>query len=471
MSLEHFESLAIRQSNESRNESRRSSLASSIASRAKGRATMFGRRKTKPEEIAPGNVAAAPTDHFFSLPSELQVEMLSYLPVQDVLSCRLASRFLNRIICTNESDIVRQCLRYQLPRICKQLYPEIKEARAYTLFELYNMQRRVVLSNKLATQLIDFVELEIMRRNTAAKREIFKWDRIRLFRRFAPLCFVIYHFFEKWRIRLKVKRQLDLSTTRQDRIQERYDEQQKLATSYDPHLLKEANDMYYFLLNSVMRILRPPTYATGVEKAFKGWHPPSFTKRDVCHLLAIGGIGKLTEILAQNGLSARAKAMMTFGRAVSCPHHLSKEERLWPKSTPGTAMTTGVQESSSEVTAAIPYDQPPYHPSMVSHGIWDEIVPGVLTDYGLRLQAGPYSKGTKAFLSDHLGYDIVAALKKTDGSSTWRPDARGSIVSLHEEVPEGNEARWVEISLWRAEAAAAKLEASGVIPQVEAQQF
>ena len=414
--------------------------------------------------------AAAPTDQFFSLPSELQVEVISYLPVQDVLSCRLASRFLNRIICTNESDIVRRCLKYHLPSICARLYPEIKQARGYTLFELYNMQRRVVLSNKLATQLVDFVELEIMRRNTHAKREAFRRDRMKLLRRFAPLVFVVSHFFERWRLRIKTKRNFDLCT-KQDRIDERYEEQKKLATAYDPHLLREANDMYYFILNTMMRILRPPTYATGAEKAIRGWRPPEFTKRDVCHMLAIGGIGKLTEVLSRSGLNAKAKAMMNFGRAVSCPHPISKEERLWPKGSPGTVITTGIQESSSEFTAAIPYDQPPYHPSIVSLGIWDEIVPGVLTDYGLREQAGPYSKGTKAFLSDHLGYDIVAALRRTDGSPTWRPEARGSISSLHEEVPEGAEARWIDASTFKAEAEAAKLEAVGVIPSVHVQQI
>ncbi len=78
---------------------------------------------------------------YFSLPNELQMEIIFELHIRDVFSCRRVSQSFSTLLISNESWLVGLCIAYKLPPYRSTLYFPLTD-RKYILQDLYMMYRR-----------------------------------------------------------------------------------------------------------------------------------------------------------------------------------------------------------------------------------------------------------------------------------------------------------------------------------------
>ncbi|XP_044718132.1 f-box domain-containing protein [Hirsutella rhossiliensis] len=135
---------------------------------------------------------------FLALPNELQVQVLSSLPLTDILTLRLTSKSWHTLITLNESPIVRYHLDHHIPAYALRLYP-ITNSSDMTFHFLCSIWHRLHVAAKLAFLMCEWITKEIFLRQSEAQRAAFAPQHERMRRRLIPLLFTIFHFFETYR--------------------------------------------------------------------------------------------------------------------------------------------------------------------------------------------------------------------------------------------------------------------------------
>ena len=338
---------------------------------------------------------------FLSLPNELHVLILCELDLQTVLSLRLASRSLNSLVASCESALVRYYTKNVCTALETYLYPPPGPNEA-TIHYLLNWKHRKNTSRTLSAQLCNFVSREILFRNTLKKRSAFQPTWNRMFQKLCPLIFTLNHFFESYRHSLLsrcIANSKEGSTFAIVAGPALWDDQMQIMDAYDPILLLDLYHCYGFLLQAFERKLRPPSYATGLERLLRGWTAKPATTQEIEVLLMLGGMDMIGRVLGHGAYNERRRALDAFIRALD------------PAANPGGWRS--VWEGLGLDPVAVPLDRIPATrlgiPAL--HLIW---VPNALNlllakeviehvDFG-----GDSSvRSTRDFVSDLVGWDIL----------------------------------------------------------------
>ncbi|KAL2356163.1 hypothetical protein BJ546DRAFT_970087 [Cryomyces antarcticus] len=333
-------------------------------------------------------------DLFCALPNELIAHILCELPLADVSALRLTARSCHHLVSNSESAVVRYWERYKLSNSQKGLFPPPAPSQA-KLHYLWGLQRRGIIANKLAVLLTDFVAHEILIIRGKRKRKQFQpiWERMH--GKMIPLLLVLTHFLERYRAALLEKCLQDWPPNHGFEILPLGDStllpnEKTLMADYDPELLVQCHSMYTFMVQAFGRQLRPPTYASPVERALRGWSAQPPTRHEFATVLVLGGIPAIKDIMSNKTYSERRRAFGLFISGIS-PRESTRWREHWGK------LDTGI---SLERVPALRVVLPPVH------SFWIEAAKGVLLEKEV-VKDVEEIKSIREFLSDLVEYDIL----------------------------------------------------------------
>lgn len=257
------------------------------------------------------------------MPDELHIYMLRELCVSDLLALRRTSRVLNMLVTENAPAIVRYWVKNRLGNLHLQLYPAPRPDAIDFPF-LLTMRRRHIASIRLTRQLANHLVGE-----PTEQRQL--WTSV--YERMLPLVFGVGYFLDEHR-RLLLERDLGhirprsrigyhVRTTGGISSQER-----KILKNLDAPLRLQYFYMYCFIVQVLLRKLRPCSRAGAVEKFLRGFSNQPACSEDVAFFLILGGIGQVAKLLACPVYSERRRYLLTY-RAHMSPHTSKCWRKHW----------------------------------------------------------------------------------------------------------------------------------------------
>jgi hypothetical protein len=302
------------------------------------------------------------------------------------------------VVSSCESALVRHFTKYICTGLEIFLYPPPGPNEA-TLQYLLNWRHRKNTSRKLSAQLCNFVAREILFRNTLKKRSAFQPTWNRMFQKLCPLIFTLNHFFESYRQSLLSRCIANSKEGQTFAIcagPALWDDQMQIMDAYDPILLLDLYHCYGFLLQAFERKLRPPSYATSLERLLRGWTAKPATTQEIEVLLMLGGMDMIKNVLRYNTYSERRKALDSFIRNLDPSKNPSGWKSLWS--------SLGVVEHIEKIPQTrlgIPALHLIWVPNALNLLLAKEVIEHV--DFG-----GDSSvRSTRDFVSDLVGWDIL----------------------------------------------------------------
>ncbi|CCF47134.1 F-box domain-containing protein [Colletotrichum higginsianum] len=243
-----------------------------------------------------------------ALPTELQIQVISSLPLTDVLNLRRVSKSWHAIVTLNEAPIVRHHLEHHIPTYALRLYPSSDPTTA-NFHHLCGLWHRLHVAAKLSFLMCEWITKEIFLRTTETQRLEFAPQRERMRRRLIPLLFTVFHFFETYR---KLHLQHILDHNGHGLLHEPYTLnpiEVQIMNMYDDQTLLRVHQVFPLVISSFCRRLRPPSYAGRVERSLRGYlkeKPP-----DEVHvaILCVGGLRQVERLWEIKGYNSRRGAV------------------------------------------------------------------------------------------------------------------------------------------------------------------
>ncbi|KAI1845656.1 hypothetical protein JX265_005346 [Neoarthrinium moseri] len=247
---------------------------------------------------------------FLSLPNELKIQIISSLPLADVLSLRLASKSWHAMVTFNELPITRYHLEHHIPAYALRLYP-IPDVSKVNFHYLCGIWHRLHVAAKVAYLICEWITKEIFLRNTEAQRNEFAPQRERMRRRLIPLLFTVFHFFETYRdLHVKYVEEhgygLNRSPYTINPIEAR------IMNMYDDKTLLQVHQVFPMVVASFVRRLRPPSYAGRLERTLRGYLKDKPSDEIYATALWVGGLRQVERFWEIKGYTTRRGAVDTW---------------------------------------------------------------------------------------------------------------------------------------------------------------
>ncbi|KAJ6445569.1 cyclin-like F-box [Purpureocillium lavendulum] len=263
---------------------------------------------------------SAPFDQLFlALPNELQVQIISSLPLTDVLNLRLASKSWHALITLNEAPIVRHHLDHHIPAYALRLYP-ISDNSEFTFHYLCSLWHRLHVAAKLAFLMCEWITKDIFLRQSEAQRAAFAPQHERMRRRLIPLLFTVFHFFETYR-KLHLKHLAEHGGQGLQREPYTLNPIEKeIMDMYDDRTLLRVHEVFPLVISSFCRRLRPPTYVGRVERSIRGYLRERPSDEVHVAILCIGGLRQVERLWEIKGYNSRRTAVDTWYHGLTKDH-------------------------------------------------------------------------------------------------------------------------------------------------------
>ncbi|KAK0383308.1 hypothetical protein NLU13_9221 [Sarocladium strictum] len=266
----------------------------------------------QPRTSTESTTKSIPLDQLFhALPNELQVQIISALPLNDILNLRLASKSWHSLITLNETPIVRCHLETQIPAYALRLYP-FNGPSDSTLHNLCGLWHRLHVAAKLAHMMCVWITKDIFLQQTEAQKQAFAPQTERMRRRLIPILFTVFHFFETYRkLHLEHLEKNGGYGLRRE-VFTLNPIEAEIMSMYDDQTLLRVHEAFPLVISSFCRRLRPPTYVGRVERSLRGYlrEKPS----DDVHsaILCIGGLREVGKLWETKGYNSRRAAVDTW---------------------------------------------------------------------------------------------------------------------------------------------------------------
>lgn len=254
-----------------------------------------------------------PFDQLFrSLPTELLIQVISFLPLQDVLNLRVAAKSWHSLITLNEVPIVRVHLEQNIPAYARRLYP-INDSSELNFHYLCGLWHRLHVAAKLSFFVSEYVTRDIFLYRSEAQRTSFAGQYERMRRRLIPLIFTMFHFFETHR-KLHLEHiaehggyyGLERQTYTINPIEK------KIMDTYDDQTLLRVHEVFPLVISSFCRRLRPPTYVGRVERSLRGYIREKPSDDIQAAIIIIGGLRQAEKLWEIKGYNSRRSAVDTW---------------------------------------------------------------------------------------------------------------------------------------------------------------
>ncbi|KAG6362992.1 hypothetical protein INS49_008087 [Diaporthe citri] len=262
-------------------------------------------------ESATARPRSLPFDQLFlNLPNELQIQIISYLPLSDVLNLRRASKSWHNMVTLNEFPIVRRQLEHEIPAYAKRLYP-VSYPSGYTLHYLCGLWHRLHVAAKLSGLMCDWCTKEIFLKTTKDQIASFASQRERMYRRLIPLLFTIFHFFENYRkLHLQYVQDHGHGVERTPYTLNPIEVQ--IMNMYDDRTLLQVHQVFPLVVASFCRRLRPPSYVGRVERTVRGYLREKPADEVHTAVLCLGGLRQVLRLWEVRGYNTRRGAVDTW---------------------------------------------------------------------------------------------------------------------------------------------------------------
>ncbi|KAI0206439.1 F-box domain-containing protein [Astrocystis sublimbata] len=266
--------------------------------------------------VESSRIKSATFDQLFAhLPNELKIQIITSLPLSDILSMRIASRSWHAMITYNESVIARYHLQHHIPAYAIRLYPQ-PEPHLMRLHYLCGIWHRLHVASKLSILISERVTKEIFLRTTEAQRQDFAPQYERMRRRLIPLLFTIFHFFETYRtLHLEYIKEYGHGLA-----QEPYTVnpiELKVLSMYDDQTLLRVHQVFPLVVSSFCRRLRPPSYVGSFERSIRGYLRDKPEDEVYVAALCVGGLRQVERFWEVKGYNKRRAMVDTWYQSVS----------------------------------------------------------------------------------------------------------------------------------------------------------
>lgn len=189
--------------------------------------------------------------------------------------------------------------------------------------------------------------------------------------------------------------------------------------------LSAAHDMYRLLIATFTRQLRPPSYATTLERAVRGWNGRIPTEKELYLVLNFGGLSMVNEILSIQSYAGRCKAVEAFHKGLQVEETIKWEEN-WRELIFGPF-------GSLEGCGIGDLDSVRISPS---GNLWDE----ALFEYSRFNECSAERKTTRQIIGDFLEYDVLLEYDAHEGPQPVRGQLhRSTQLGQSNESQEGEE--------------------------------
>ena len=253
-----------------------------------------------------------PLDQLYrALPTELQIQVISFLPLQDVLNLRLAGKSWHSLVTLNEVPIVRYHLEQNIPAYARRLYP-INDASELNFHYLCGLWHRLHVAAKLSFFISEYVTKDIFLYRTEAQRINFAGQYERMRRRLIPLLFTMFHFFETYRkLHLEhIAEHGGYGLKREPYTMNPIEK--KIMDMYDDQTLLRVHEVFPLVISSFCRRLRPPTYVGRVERSLRGYIREKPSEDIHVAILCVGGLRQVERLWEIKGYNSRRSAVDTW---------------------------------------------------------------------------------------------------------------------------------------------------------------
>lgn len=266
----------------------------------------------QPRASTESTTKCIPLDQLFlALPNELQVQIISSLPLNDLLNLRLASKFWHSLITLNETPIVRYHLATQIPAYALRLYP-LNDPSHATLHNLCGLWHRLHVAAKLAHMMCVWITKDIFLQQTESQKLAFAPQTERMRRRLIPLLFTLFHFFEMYRkLHLEYLDKNGGYGLRREAFTLNPIEAE-IMSMYDDQTLLRVHEAFPLVISSFCRRLRPPTYVGRVERSLRGYLREKPSDEVHSAILCIGGLREVGKLWETKGYNSRRAAVDTW---------------------------------------------------------------------------------------------------------------------------------------------------------------
>jgi hypothetical protein len=248
------------------------------------------------------------------MPNEIQVHILCYLDMPEILSLRITSKPLWELIQLNASIISRVVLRSSSlgsdPLFLETLYrPPLPVEKLDYFLQMMHRERTVL---RMVSTIADYVQMKIYQVKSTSRRKQFAPSRARMENRMKASTFVIYHFLEKFRAGLVQNSERACSNSHGTlRPSESFENemQREIINGYPEGTLLPAFQFYRIMVSAYRQKLRPPTYAGTIERKLRGWDRTPASDADVAQVLIYGGMEEVLKVMLQPTYGARLQAL------------------------------------------------------------------------------------------------------------------------------------------------------------------
>ncbi|RPB25538.1 hypothetical protein L211DRAFT_87214 [Terfezia boudieri ATCC MYA-4762] len=252
---------------------------------------------------------------FFALPTELQLEVINNLPLNDITSLQQTSQAFSHLVQNNEAHIVKQYIKRWMPKYISILFP-IPTTDPATLKFLQDVTYRREVSNQLAELLARRIVKEmgqgVRMRRRSINPKVIEYVVERLESGFSPLILALFHFLETYHARkaqeISGTGPFDAGTLEDREFQIQSD----IMSHYPDWLLLKVHQMYHLLLHLFTRRLTKQPFA--FFRQIARWNhaqPGGIRPEDETFAKVIlqGGIPEVLRIYKIKGQGQRRKAL------------------------------------------------------------------------------------------------------------------------------------------------------------------
>ena len=227
------------------------------------------------------------------------------------MNLRCASRDCCNMVTRHGADLFRHFTRDgELEKIASIYRSAVVPAIEPSFHHLCGLRHRAIIADKLALFLVTHRMCEKARVQPVVllqdprKIVILRLAAIGL----RPYFFILYHFFECFRAILVYSSKCKGAWGDKRAQSTILSIESWLLDHYTPEAGSRALRLWREVLRLVYRKLRPATYATKVERTFRGWSHPAASETEIRDLLVFGGLEALYRVVSIKGYASRMKA-------------------------------------------------------------------------------------------------------------------------------------------------------------------
>ncbi|KAF2155191.1 hypothetical protein K461DRAFT_311491 [Myriangium duriaei CBS 260.36] len=337
------------------------------------------------------------------LPSELLINVLSNLDLDDLFALRRTNRALNEIITTSGSDVARYWASYKLEQIPRLLGQVPIDGQHWQ--HVLRQTRRWNNASNSAEVIKTYIQYKTLLYHNAQRNIRFAPVAKRIRERMTPSLFLISAYLSHIKaLILDLASSDDLSVECQAHVDAHTIAMLEGIPVCD---LRTLHYMWLFLLWLLNTLISRPTYAGTIERTVRGWTADPLDRCSLARILVFGNLPAIKKLLQLRDYNERRKWALNFLKSLE-PEGTVKWAEHWAK------LDVGLNDAPTAAQA-----RKGIRMDIHMHCLWTQGAQLVFEkagdEYALEEdEKKPSANNTVRLLADLAGYDLFHATVPPD---------------------------------------------------------